>query len=235
MDWLTRLLGRNRTGDTDLQQAFAELPSCPPPAQLALADARFVVMDTESTGLDVQKDKLLSIGAVAIEGGRLRVGDQFDAVLAHANADTRATVLLHGIGADAVRGGQAPAEALLAFYRWSGPCVFIAFHAGFDRALTERSLRDAGGNAPPRQWLDLAVALPALYPERRERRRSLDDWTTEFGLHNPGRHQAAADAFVTAELALAMLAAARRNGLHSVADLQRVMHDYQRLQQLHRR
>lgn len=235
MSWLTRLLGKSHAGDASLQQALAELPPCPPPAQLALADTRFVVVDTESTGLDVQKDKLLSIGAVAIEGGRLRVGDQFEAVLAHADADTRPTVLLHGIGADAVRAGQAPAEALLAFYRWSGPCVFIAFHAGFDRALTERSLRDVGGSVPQRSWLDLAVALPALYPARRDKRRSLDDWTSAFGLYNPGRHQAAADAFVTAELALAMLAVARRNGLHSVADLQRVMQDYQRLQQLHPR
>lgn len=231
MNWLIRKLFPPRVAPA-LRRELALLPGLPPPGQLLLATQRFVVVDVESTGLNVNKDTLLSIGAVAINACRLGNGDGFEAVLAQPAADTRATVLLHGLGRAAVAAGHAPAAVLADFYRWAGPCVFLAFHAPFDRAMTERAVRLAGAVAPVRPWLDLAQALPALLPELRTGRRSLDDWAGAFGLHNTARHSAAADAYVTAELALVVLAAARRSGLVTVADLQQKIRRYQQLQEL---
>ena len=42
-----------------------------------IRDTRFVVADTELTGLDEKKDSIVSIGAVRMVGGSINLGDQF--------------------------------------------------------------------------------------------------------------------------------------------------------------
>lgn len=231
MNWLTRLLRRPADAGPG-RRVLAALPHAPVPAEARLQDCRFVVVDVESTGLNVQKDLLISIGAVAIEKEQVRLADQFEAILAQPRADTRDTVLLHGLGGEAIAGGEDPATVLLRFYQWSGPAIFLAFHAGFDRSMVERTTREQFGLVPVREWLDIAHCLPTLFPALREGRHSLDDWAECFGLANHARHEAAADAFVTAELALVTLRAARHNGLVTVADLQKKVKLYQQLQQM---
>ena len=44
---------------------------------LLVRDARFVVMDTELTGLDEKKDSIVSIGAVRMTGGTIALGNPF--------------------------------------------------------------------------------------------------------------------------------------------------------------
>lgn len=231
MNWLTRMFGKAPAPIPE-RRLLAALPSPPAAEEAQLETSRFVVVDVESTGLNVQKDLLISIGAVAIQNEQMRLADQFEAVLAQMQADTRDTVLLHGLGSEAIAGGEDPANVLLRFYQWSGPAVFLAFHAGFDRHMVERATRERFGMVPVREWLDIAHCLPALFPQYREGRRSLDDWAECFGLANHARHEAAADAFVTAELALIALRAARRDGLVTVADLQKKVRLYQQLQQM---
>ena len=48
--------------------------------QKPILDVRDVVMDTELTGLDPRKDSIVSIGAVAMEGGRIVLGEQFSEI-----------------------------------------------------------------------------------------------------------------------------------------------------------
>lgn len=231
MNWLSRFFHKPPES-TPERRVLATLLAAPAPAIAHLESCRFVVVDVESTGLDTRKDLLLSIGAVAVIQGQIRLADQFEAVLAQPQADTRDTVLLHGLGREAIASGDIPAEVLLQFYQWSGPCVFMAFHAGFDRTMIERATREQFGIIPAREWLDLAHCLPALFPQHHDDRRSLDQWSSCFGLENHARHDAAADAMVTAELALIMLRAARQGGLKTVADLQKKVRLYQQLQQM---
>ena len=46
-----------------------------------LEHIRFVVFDTETTGLDTKNDRILSIGCVAIEGLKIKVSDQLELYL----------------------------------------------------------------------------------------------------------------------------------------------------------
>ena len=55
--------------------------------------------------------------------------------------------------------------------------------------------------------------------------RVLDDWLGVFGIENYARHDALADALATAQLLLAVLAAAERAGLPAWADLARLQKD----------
>src|SRR5690606_11558465 len=138
---------------------------------------RWVVVDTETSGLDPQRDALLSIGAVAVDADGIRVGDSFEVVLRHEAAGDAENGVLHGIGWGAQRAGIPLAEAMPAFAAYVGDAPCVAFHATFDRTVLARAFAAAGAGAAPSRWLDVAELAAALHPDQHKRgERSLDDW-----------------------------------------------------------
>jgi DNA polymerase III subunit epsilon len=181
----------------------------------AVDEGRWVVLDVESSGLDVHRDRLLAIAAIAVEMRGLRpmiaLGDSFEVVLRQPGADAppdKANILLHGIGIGAQGAGTPARSALSAFAEFVGASPLIAFHAAFDRAFIERACRTELGRTLPNPWLDLEPLAAVLYPELRA--RSLDEWMAHFGIECAVRHQAAADTLATAELLLKLWPALRR-------------------------
>jgi DNA polymerase-3 subunit epsilon len=175
---------------------------------------RWVVVDCESSGLDPERDRLLSIGAVAVREGRVDHADAFDAVLRQAHASEAQNILIHGIGGEAQLGGREPATALAEFANYVASGIPVGFHAPFDRVLLERALPGW-----KRRWLDLAQLAPALFPARARICKTLDEWLAAFAIEHPARHDAAADAYATAQLLLVVLAEAERQGLTAAGDL----------------
>lgn len=194
---LARLLGLRRPDD-----------------DVPIRSLRWVVVDCESSGLDPERDRLLSIGAVAVREGRVDHADSFSAVLRQTQASEAPNILIHGIGADAQLAGRDPAAALEEFAHYVAGGTPAAFHAPFDRALLERAMPRW-----KRRWLDLAQLAPALLPERARTCRDLDEWLAAFAIEHPARHDAAADAYATAQLLLVLMATAERQGLSVAGDL----------------
>jgi len=189
-----------------------------PQDALPLRALRWVVLDCESSGLDPQRDRLLSIGAVGVHEGRIAHADAFGAVLRQAQASASPNILVHGIGAQAQLGGRDPAAALEEFARFVAGAPLVAFHAAFDKALLGRAMAARGAGWKPR-WLDLAQLAPALYPQRAMSCKSLDDWLAAFAIGHPARHDAMADAYASAQLLLILLAEAQRQGLSAAGEL----------------
>ena len=190
---------------------------------LPIDESRWIVVDVESTGLDMRHDELLAIAAVAVRfepeaAPRIDLADSFEVVLQRDSASAdKDNILLHGIGVGAQRAGAAPAAALAAFEAYAGASPLIAFHAAFDRAMIGRAQRRALGRAMANPWLDLAPVAQALFPQVRG--RALDDWLHHFGIACAVRHQAAADTLATAELLLRLWPAARARQCGSFAAL----------------
>lgn len=176
---------------------------------------RWVVLDCESSGLDPERDLLLSIGAVAVREGRIDHAESFSAVLRQPSASAAPNILIHGIGADAQLSGLAPGDALAEFERYAGGSPAVAYHAAFDRALLRRAMP---GWKP--RWLDLAQLAPALFPRQAKSCKSLDDWLAAFAISHPERHDALADAYATAQLLLVALAEAERQGIATARGLE---------------
>lgn len=169
-----------------------------------LQQQRWVVLDTESSGLNLQSDHLLSIAAVAIQHSRIEVAQNFDCRLQQQQASSSDNILIHGIGGEEQRSGQPAADALLDFLQFAGHDLLVAFHADFDRTLLQRTLAQTLGKQKL-AWVDLADLCPAAFPELATGRKTLDDWLQAFGLQGFERHNALSDAWVTAELFLIVL------------------------------
>jgi DNA polymerase-3 subunit epsilon len=160
---------------------------------------RWVVVDVETSGMDVASDALISIGAVAMhEDGHVLPGDSIEIVVQQDSASSRENILVHGVGA-------AP---------------ILAFHAPFDRGFLARVVKYYVNQPFDNVWLDVAELAPALYPSLNL--RSLDEWLLRFGIPVAARHSAASDAFATALLAARLLPEARRQGAPSFGKMMRL-------------
>jgi DNA polymerase-3 subunit epsilon len=168
------------------------------------APERWVLVDVETTGLDVDRDELLAIAAVGLEvdwaTGRLlmRPGDSLALDLKPVQVSGKDNILLHGIGAGRQKQGLPPEQALPAFLDWVGGAQLVAFHAAFDKALLNRACQRHLGQPVRSDWLDIAPLCVVSHPEVRA--ESLDEWMHHFGISCHARHEATADVLAEAEL-----------------------------------
>lgn len=182
-----------------------------------LALARLVAVDLETTGPDMWRDRIISIGAVAVVERTVRHSDAFERVLRQRSSSAVPNILIHRIGGQEQLAGAEPIPALIDFLAYLGASVACAFRAEFDATVLAREARRKLGLRPHAVFLDLAVLLPALFPGLGN--DSLDDWNGHFGLPPIGRHHAVADAYANAQLLLLVLEQAHRAGLRTVGDL----------------
>ena len=222
---LARLFwSRNRT-DT------AGIPAAQPLDSTPIERARLVVLDLETSGLDLQRDEILSIGAVAISNGVLHMADQYECTVFRPNHRPSEATVLHEIAPSHIQSGQPVEEALGGFMRFAGTSVLFAFHAGFDQHMLSRGLRKDLGHRLQHRFLDVAAMAPMLFPDAAQQCSTLDDWQQHFGLANNERHNACADAQVTAEILLILLNRLARQGTNTLAELNNRLTAWRRLEQ----
>ncbi|HZW24739.1 MAG TPA: 3'-5' exonuclease [Gallionella sp.] len=220
ISWLRDLLGRKPRLPPAQQQRLAAWQALPPADLRApFGKARYVVVDVETTGLNLMQDRLISIGAVAVVDGKIALGDSFYVVLQQRAASDKSNILLHGIGKAEQLEGDPPAEALLAFLDYLGKDPLVAFHVTFDETMIRRAMRDYLGLSFRHPWLDLAYVMPGLNPPLARRHRALDDWIAHFGIRIDARHNALADALATAQLLQLAHAQAGRKDIRNYAGL----------------
>jgi DNA polymerase-3 subunit epsilon len=207
MGWLNGLLGRGPDLDPHARARLERWRALPAPAlDAAPAAARLVVADVESTGLDMRRDRLIAIGAVTVQNGRIELGRSFYRVLGQPHASSKENILVHGIGGTEQCAGGEPVEVLLEFLEFAGRAPLVGFHAAFDAAMIGRATREHLGLKFDPPWIDLAYVAPALLADEARARKGLDDWLARFGIEVFSRHDAVADALATAQLLLAVLA-----------------------------
>ncbi len=175
---------------------------------------RWIMLDVETTGLDPRADQLLAIAAIALcfspATGRLDVaiGDSFEIVLRQDKPSGKENILIHHIGIQAQSEGSVPEEGLEQFRSWAGSAPLLAFHAAFDQTMIERAFRRFNLAPLSNEWLDIEPIARLVGGNTKA--RALDDWLEHFGIECAVRHQAASDAFATAELLLRLWPAIRK-------------------------
>jgi DNA polymerase-3 subunit epsilon len=223
MNWIARLVRRGPKlveGHRRALDAYRNLPK--PDLRRTLHATRCVVADVESSGISPFRDRLISIGAVAICDGLIRFDQSFEVVLRQEAPSEHGNILVHGIGGTTQVSGLDPAAGLIGFLEFAGKAPLIGFHADFDRVMIARAAREVLGLDPANVWLDLAALAPALFRGRAPSAQTLDDWMRVFGIDNYARHDAVADALATAQLFQIVAAQAVQQGLTSCADLIRL-------------
>lgn len=183
-------------------------------ARRSTVPERWIMVDVETTGLNPAKDRLLAIAAIALHRDpltknlRVAIGDSFEVVLRQDRPSDRNNILIHHIGEHAQTEGEAPVVALEKFRAWVGASPLLAYHAAFDAEMIQRAYRSHHLSPLKVDWLDVEP-LTRLFGGN-SRAKALDDWLAHFNIECAVRHQAASDAFATAELLLRLWPAIRQ-------------------------
>lgn len=223
LKWLRNILGGGQGVTKEHAARLAAWRELPKVSINGKLDAtRLVVVDVESSGLNLARDHLIAIGAVAVKDGKIDMSDSFEVVLQQAESSSHENILIHGIGGSAQRNGVPPIEALLSFLEYLGKSPLVAFHVTFDETMIRHAIKQFLGFRFRHDWLDLAYVVPGLFPELSKEYRLLDQWQDHFGIQNFARHNAVSDAASTAQLFTLALRHARKKRIDSFQGLQHV-------------
>ncbi len=226
MRWFKTLFGgaANRVSLAPAEQEMIENWRRLPAADLSVMheEQRYVVVDVETSGLNMKKDRLISIGAVALVAGRLDFNDAFQVVLRQEQVSTHANILIHGISGSAQSAGVDPVEGLLAFLQYVGKSPLVAYHAFFDQSMIGKATREYLGMELAQPWIDLAWVLPDFFSFRGDANVALDDWLHHFGIESILRHNAVSDAYATAKLLQVAIAGGQQKGATSPVAFMRI-------------
>ena len=193
-------------------------PSVPHKLSAApLASLPGVVFDTETTGLDAARDRIIEIGAVRLAGAGL--GDTYSTLVRPGIPIPPTATSIHGLGDADVADAPGFGEAAAAFSSWVGASVVIGFSVGFDLAVlkAEHDRAELGWSAP--RSLDVRHLTQLVAPELPE--LSLELAAEWLGVEVTGRHRALGDARVTARLYLALVPKLRERGIATLAQAER--------------
>lgn len=197
--------------------AYQEATPRRAPKKKALTDTRFVVLDCETSGFDIFRNRILSLAITEITGGRLRIAKSKSWVVFQRHAAVNKAVAVHGILPAQTAAGQPEEEVMLEFLAHIHGAVLVGHHIGFDIAMINAALQRHFRSQLRNPTLDTAAfAMTAIeafartaYPGQRE--PSLDEVCAQCGIAPLERHTAEGDAFTTAELFLSMWAKYQRH------------------------
>lgn len=185
----------------------------------ALSDLRFVVFDTETTGLDVEKDRVLSIGALSLQNDTIAVNQSFEVYL-YQHFYHAGNIAVHGILEEESKPRITELETLCLFLDFIGNSVLVAHHAGFDRAMIDQALNRHGLPKLKNKFLDTSalykrtlIASPLL---QKQEQYTLDELAEKFDIPTTDRHTALGDAYITAIAFLNILGKLKGKGDFSV-------------------
>lgn len=169
-------------------------------------EVEYLSVDVETTGLDPQRDALLSIGWAVVRGARVRL-DTATSLLVKPDTGVGRSATIHGLTDTMVAAGvgvERALEALLAALRGR---VLLVHYARLDVGLIERLCAERYGAAPP-AWIVDTLALESRRRHHQARTQSLrlGDLRAAYNLPHYGAHNCLTDAIATAELFLAMTA-----------------------------
>ncbi len=214
--WLKR-----RSSDQDSAAALSK--------SALVSSLRYVVFDTEFTSLDHRINRLLSIGAVGMQGPSIQLGGQFYRVVNPDVSIPAESIVIHKLRSEDVEGGEQMAKALDDFCQFSAGAVLVGHFVEFDLKILRKEMSRTGhqlGNpaidtARIYHWLlrrgpyseDLAVQLEKL---------DLATVAKFFSLDPHDAHHALSDAFLTARVWQKMLHAVQQKGIDTLRKLLKI-------------
>ena len=165
----------------------------------ALRALTYVIFDTETTGLDPERDEIVQIGAVRVVNGRIVDGERYDTLVNPGRPIPPGSTRVHGLSDDMVAAAPSVADAVAGFHAFAKGAVLVAHNAPFDLAFLRRA-GTARGLSFDHPVLDTVLLSAVLFGGSAT--HTLDALADRLQVNIAGnlRHTAIGDAVATAQV-----------------------------------
>ena len=175
-----------------------------------------VVIDTETTGLDPAKARIVEIGAVPLKKGKLDESAALRRLVNPGEAIPPATTRIHRIDDAMVASVPDFAAVWPEIAATTSGAILIGHTLGFDLAVLRRECERAGLAWTAPRTLDTRLLAEVAEPHLGG--YTLEHLASWLGVPINGRHSALGDAFVTAKIFLALLPKLREGNIRTLAE-----------------
>ncbi|HXV23700.1 MAG TPA: 3'-5' exonuclease [Alphaproteobacteria bacterium] len=177
-----------------------------------------VSLDTETTGLDPARDRVVSLAAVPMHGCRIFQADALDRLVDPGQPISPRSTAIHGISNAMVEGAPPIAEVAAELAPLLEEAVMIGHSIGFDLKVLRCEAERCGFAWREPICLDTAQLAAVLLPDLAD--LNLESVAEELGVSLVGRHTALGDALATAEIFTRLLPLMREAGARTLGDAQ---------------
>ena len=168
-------------------------------------EGQYVSFDCETTGLNVKKDEILSIGAVKIRNSKIELGDSFERFLTSLQHISEESIKIHHIRPCDMEHSIDPKIAIEEFLHFIGNKTLIGYYIKFDIAMINRYIKPIIGTTLPNK----SIELSSMYYKRYQKKSShefvdlkFDSIVKALDLPRLGQHDALNDAVMSAMMYL---------------------------------
>ncbi len=202
-------------------EADLGLHDVPPPPEpfdenTPLERLPILVLDTETTGLDVTRDRVISIGALRLVGGRMYRATSSDRLVNPGTTIPLRSTAIHGITDSMVADAAPFAEVYAALEEVMAGTVVVGHQIAFDLAMLREECKRNGCAWVEPACLDTLLLAVSLLPGLSG--ASLDAVAGELGVSIHGRHTALGDSLVTAEVFASLLPRLADQGIATLGE-----------------
>ena len=149
-----------------------------------------IVLDTETTGLDYTKEKMVEFAGVRLENGKVK--DTFQTLINPEQHIRKSSIAIHGITPDMVEDAPTENDVMPEILEFIGDYPIVAHNAIFDYTfLNEASLR-VTGKALENPRIDTQTMFKEIAPDLES--HGLEALTHRFNVDLTNHHRAMADA-----------------------------------------
>jgi len=194
-----------------------------------LHSLRYVVLDTELTSLDPRTNRLLSVGAIVMQGQSIRLGEQFYRVVNPQVSIPAESIVVHKLREQDVKGSEALENTLADFCRFIAGSVLVGHFVEIDLKILRKEMIRTGqkldhpavDTARVHHWIlrhgpyseDLHLQLEQL---------DLSTLAKFYRVDIHDAHHALSDAFLTARVWQKMLYALEEKGIGNLRKLLKI-------------
>ncbi|WP_159023486.1 PolC-type DNA polymerase III [Formosa sp. L2A11] len=171
------------------------------PKETDINTSTYVVLDTETTGFNYEKDRMLSIGAVKIINGYIDISTAFEFYIKQ-DYFNESTVEIHGLIKNERLETVSEEEAVILFLDYIKDSVLVAHHAFFDITMINTALKRLELPELKNKVLDTMFIYKATRLKSNlidpNKKYTLDELAENYDIDLSDRHTASGDALITA-------------------------------------
>jgi len=185
-------------------------------------EARFSSLDLETTGLNPQKDEIIAIGIVPLEGLKILSSNSFYSLVKPKKVKIK-TLKIHGISQEKLEEAPHFDEIYPKIRNILEGSILVGFCVELDYSFLKNASRNF--NAEKIDVVKVDRVLSRFLGEKYLESPDLDSLAKKYGLKTSFRHNALADAFMTAQIFQIQLLRLLKLGINTVEKLLSIINE----------